>query len=144
MKGQEAQQEITELRKRLERAEEHIARLRRRRQRSAGLLLLGLIVWPTLLWPADDVDLDLWPGYPIVLSYFLAFCALGATALGFETDDWGGPRRPRRQHEAKGAAGDHDPLKKRSTLADPTLEAPAQPGASSRWCHISCCTEFRL
>jgi hypothetical protein len=112
MKEQEAERELTKLRERLERAEEHIARLRRRRQRNAGLLLLGLIVWPTALWPADGVDLDLWPGYVIVCTYFLAFCALGATALGVEADDWRGPRPSRKRDEAQGAAsGDHDQLK---------------------------------
>ena len=82
---------MSQLNERLERAEEHIAQLGRRRQRNAGLMAFGLLVWPLALPIEGPIISAPWLAYGLVATYFLAMVGQLAIALGFNGDD---QRRP--------------------------------------------------
>jgi hypothetical protein len=87
VKGREAERQISQLNERLERAEEHIAQLGRRRQRNAGLMALGLLVWPLALPIERPIISAPWLAYSLVATYFLAMVGQLAIVLGFNEDD---------------------------------------------------------
>ena len=82
----------------LERAEKHIAKAEQRKKRNAGLLFVGLLIWPLALPVDGPLIRNPWFAYPLIATYFFTWLRQLAVSMGYGDGENYRRRSPTRPH----------------------------------------------